>query len=156
MDVDPHREGIRIVEYRHSDVGLLAKIANALGIAWYCVGDNDAEGRRTRTKLKDHLRSAEEEDRMAFPYENIEIHLLGNGYEHVYETFMPEQNRARVESKPGEPDYWREYAGYLPTRSKTRAAAAVAIEMGKERGAGGVSAEIRAVLDKVVSLARGA
>ena len=155
MDVDLHREGIRMVEYSHSGVGLLVKVANELGIAWYCVGDDDSGGKNTRAMLRDHLRSAEEAKRVIFPYENIEIHLLGNGYEHVYETFMPEQNRARVESKPGEPDYWREYAGNLPTRSKTRAAAAVAIEM-EERGAGGVSAEIRAVLDKVVSLARGA
>ena len=154
-NIDLHREGIRMVEYRQSDVGLLAKIANALGIAWYCVGDNDAEGRRTRTKLKDHLRSAEEEDRMAFPYQNIEVHLLSNGYEHVYETFMPEQNRAKIESDPGELGYWRKYADNFPPRSKTRAAAAVAIEM-EERRAVGVSAEIRAVLDKVVSLARGA
>ena len=100
MNVDLHREGIRVVEYRHSDVGLLAKIANALGITWYCVGDNDDQGKKDRKKLKDHLRPAEEAERMAFPYENIEIHLLGNGYEHVYETFMPEQSRARIESKP--------------------------------------------------------
>ena len=153
MDVDLHREGIRIVEYRHSDVGLLAKIANALGIAWYCVGDNDDQGKKDRKKLKNHLRSAEETDRMAFPYENIEVHLLGNGYEHVYKTLMPEQNRAKVKSKPEEPDYWSEYAkNFL---HKTRAAAAVAIEM-EERGAAGVTAEMRDVLDKVVSLARGA
>ena len=155
MNVDLHREGIRVVEYRHSDVGLLAKIANALGIAWYCVGDDDGEGGRTRTKLKDHLRPAEEAERMAFPYENIEIHLLSNGYEHVYETFMPEQNRARIKSKPGDPDYWSEYAGNFPSKYKTRAAAAVAIEM-EGRGAAGVTAEIRDALDKVVSLARGA
>ena len=155
MDVDLHREGIRMVEYSHSDVGLLVKVANALGIAWYCVGDGDSGGKKTRALLKTHLRSAEEVKRAVFPYENIEIHLLGNGYEHVYETFMPEQNRVKIESKPGEPGYWREYAGNLPARSKTRAAAAVALEM-EERGAGGVSAEIRAVLDKVASLARGA
>ena len=155
MNVDLHREGIRVVEYRHSDVGLLAKIANALGITWYCVGDNDDQGKKDRKKLKDHLRPAEEAERMAFPYENIEIHLLGNGYEHVYETFMPEQNRARIESKPDDPNYWSEYAGYFPSKYKTRAAAAVAIEM-EERGAAGVTAEIRDVLDKVVSLARGA
>ena len=155
MDVDLHREGIRMVEYSHSDVGLLVKVANALGIAWYCVGDGDSGGKKTRALLKTHLRSAEEVERAVFPYENIEIHLLGNGYEHVYETFMPEQNRVKIESKPGEPGYWREYAGNLPVRSKTRAAAAVALEM-EERGAGGVSAEIRAVLDKVASLARGA
>ena len=155
MDIDLHREGIREVEYSHSDVGLLVKVANALGIAWYCVGDDDSGGDKTRAMLKAHLRSAEEAKRTVFPYENIEIHLLDNGYEYVYESFMPEQNRAKVESEPGEPDYWREYAGHLPGRSKTRAAAAVAIEM-EERGAEGVTAEIRDVLDKVVSLARGA
>ena len=155
IDIDLHREGIRVVEYKHSDVGLLAKVANQLGIVWYCVGDDDGERRNTRDRLKDHLRSSEEADRVIFPYENIEIHLLGNGYEHVYETFMPEQNRTKVESEPGEPDYWKKYARHLPRRSKTRAAAAVAIEM-EERGADGITAEIRAVLDKVVSLARGA
>ena len=155
MHIDLHREGIRMVEYRHSDVGLLAKIADALGIAWYCVGDDDKEGERTRIRLRDHLRSAKEADRMAFPYENIEIHLLGNGYENVYETFMPEQNRARIERGQDEPDYWRWYARNLPNKYKTRAAAAVAIEM-EERGADGVSVEIRAVLDKVVSFVRGA
>ena len=153
--IDLHREGIRVVEYRHSDVGLLAKVANELGIVWYCVGDDDAEGRRTRDRMKDHLRSAEEADRMVFPYENIEIHLLGNGYEDVYETFMPEQNRARIKSKPDEPGHWGEYAGYFPSKYKTRAAAAVAIEM-EGRGADGITAEIRAVLDKVVLLAQGA
>ena len=153
--IDLHREGIRVVEYRHSDVGLLAKVANELGIVWYCVGDDDGEGRRTRDRLKDHLRSAEEADRMTFPYENIEIHLLGNGYEDVYETFMPEQNRARIKSKPDEPGHWGEYAGYFPSKYKTRAAAAVAIEM-EGRGADGITAEIRAVLDEVVLLAQGA
>ena len=106
-----------------------------------------------KKKLKDYLLSAEETERMTFPYENIEVHLLGSGYEHAYETLMPEQNRAKIKSKPEEPGYWSEYAKNFP--HKTRAAAAVAFEM-EERGAEGVTAEIRAVLDKVVSLARGA
>lgn len=153
IDIDLHREGIRVVEHSHSDVGLLVKVADALGIAWYCVGDDDSGGEKTKIKLKAHLRSTGEARRAVFPYENIEIHLLNSGYEHVYEAFMPEQNRAKIEGEPGEPDYWREYAGHL--KYKTRAAAAVAIEM-EERGADGVTAEIHAVLDKVVSLARGA
>ena len=153
IGVDLHREGIRVVEYRHSDVGLLAKIANALGIAWYCVGDDDCQGKKDRKKLKNHLRSTKEAERMIFPYENIEVHLLGNGYKHVYEKLMSKQNRAKIKSKPEETGYWSEYAKNFP--HKTRAAAAVAIEM-EERGTDGVTAEIRDVLDKVVSLARGA
>ena len=113
------------------------------------------EEKKQKIKLKAHLRSTEEARRAVFPYENIEIHLLNNGYEHVYEAFMPEQNRAKIKGEPGEPDYWREYAGHFPSKYKTRAAAAVAIEM-EERRADGVTAEIRAVLDKIVSLARGA
>ena len=76
-DIDLHREGIRVVEYRQTDVGLLAKIANALGIAWYCVGDADTttDGRQanqTRASLKDHLADSDEADLMVFPYENID------------------------------------------------------------------------------------
>ena len=157
MDIDLHRKGIRVVEYRHSDVGLLVKIANALGIAWYCVGDDDTEGKKTRKKLRDHLGSVQEADRMAFPYEDIEAHLLDNGYGPVYESeeFMPKQNRARIRSTAGEPGYGAEFSRNFPSRHKTRAAAAAAVEM-ETRGASGVTAEIRTVLKRVVSLARGA
>ena len=153
LGIDLDRVGARIVTYKHSGIGLLAKIANALGIAWYCVGDDDEE-EKTRTALRGHLGSAEEKDRMMFPYENIEIHLLENGYENVYERFMPGQNRARMETSPGDPGYAREYSRRLG-RYKTRAAAAVAAEM-ESRGNSGVTTEIRDVLNRVVSLAQDA
>ncbi len=153
--IDLHREGIRVVEYRQTDVGLLAKIANGLGIAWYGVGDDDAEGANTRAKLQEHLSGAQEQDRMVFPYDDIENHLLENRYENVYDAFMPKQNKARVEGAPGDPGYWSRYAKALPGKAKTRAAAAVAAEM-EQRGRDGVTAEIRDVLERVVSLARDA
>ena len=154
LDIDLDRAGVRTVTYKHSGVGLLAKIANALGIAWYCVGDGDGEEKQTKRALRGHMGSAEEKDRMMFPYENIEIHLLQNGYENVYERFMPEQNRAKMETSPGDPGYAREYAERVKNY-KTRAAAAVAVAM-EERGEDGVTAEIRDVLNRAVSLARGA
>ncbi len=86
--IDVHRDGVRLVEYRQTDVGLLAKIANALGIAWYCVGDDDAEGGNTRTALGEYLGGAGEQDRMVFPYDDIEVHLLENGYADVYDAFI--------------------------------------------------------------------
>ena len=39
------RDGVCCVEYSQTNVGVLAKIANQLGIPWYCVMDND-EGRK--------------------------------------------------------------------------------------------------------------
>lgn len=68
---------------------------------------------------------------------------------------MPEQNRTGIDGAPGDPGYWSRYAKALPGRAKTRAAAAVAAEM-EQRGDGGVTAEISDVLERVVSLARGA
>ena len=154
MKIDLHREGIRVVEYSQSDAGLLAKIANALGIFWYCVGDRDDGENNTKTKLMEHLDGAKEEDRMIFPYENIEVNLLSNGYEEVYEELMPRQNKDRIESTPGQPNYWSEYAKNFPPKHKTRAAAAAAVEM-ETQDEDQITNEIRDILDKVKSLARG-
>ena len=153
--IDLHREGIRVVEYRQTDVGLLAKIANALGIAWYCVGDDDAEGENTRAALRAHLGGVDEQDRMVFPYEDIEVHLLENGYDDVYDDFMPDQKRATIEGARGDAGYWSSYAHALPGKKKTRAAAAVAAAM-EQRANDGVTAEIRGVLNRVVASARDA
>ena len=122
-----HREGVRMVEFKQSDVGMLTKVANALGIPWYCVGDDDDNRPKDEPKPRQNLSGAAEADRFVFPYPNIEEHLKTNGYAAVY--------------------------GRYRKRHKTRAAAEVAIEM-ESRGKAGVTAEIRAVLQKVVSLAR--
>ena len=155
LDENLHREGVRLVEYRQSDVGWLIKVANALGIGWYCVGDNDNERQNTEAKVRDNLCSEKEVDRVVFPYVNIEIHLLSNGYDYVYERHMPDQNREKISKLRGDPDYWWEYAENFPKRAKTRAAAEVALEM-EIRGEQGVTAEIRDVLDRVISLSGGA
>ena len=126
LNLNLHREGVRVVEFKQSDVGMLAKIANALGIPWYCVGDDDANRQKDEPKLRENLAGAEEADRFVFPYPNIEEHLKANGYAEVY--------------------------GRYRKRHKTRAAAEVALEM-EARGEAGVTPEIRAVLEKVVSLA---
>ena len=128
LDLNLHREGIRVVDFSQSDVGMLTKVANALGIAWYCVGDDDSNRIKVEPKLKQNLDGAHEADRFVFPYPDIERNLRSNGYEDIYKR--------------------------LPRRAKTKAAAEVATTM-EDRGKTGVTAEIRAVLQKTVSLARG-
>lgn len=151
LGIDLHRCGVRIVAYRSSDISLFAKVANALGILWYCVADDDDEGRKTREKVERHLHSADEKDRIVLPYDNIEVHLLSNGYECIYSALMPEQKMAEVRNTKRDSNYWNAYAKIFGKGKKTEAAAAVAIEM-EERGANGVSMEICAVLEKVKSL----
>ena len=126
LGLDVHREGVRVVEFSQSDVGMLTKVANALGIPWFCVGDDDGKRKKVEPRLKENLVGADDTDRVAFPYRNIETHLTEGGYREVY---------------------GRHRKGH-----KTRAAAEVAVEM-ENRGKKGVTPEIRSVLEKVVSLA---
>jgi len=155
MGVNLHRAGVRVVEYSQTDVGLLAKVADELGIPWYCVVDDDSGRAKYEPAVLGNLGGASAADRLCLPYANAEIHLLSNGYDGVYAALMPTQNLSRVTKIAGDPGYWEEYADHLPSKAKTRGAAAVAMEM-EARGPTGVTAEIQAVLAKVVSLAGGA
>ena len=125
---DFHQESVCVVEFRQSDVGMLIKIANAFGILWYCVGDDDANREQEEKKLKKNLSGTDETDRFVFPYENLEEYLKGNGYANVYQ----------------------QYSGKY---KKTEAAATVAQEM-RDRGQSGVPQEIRSIIEKTVSRAK--
>ena len=149
-----HRDGIRVVEYSQSDVGLLAKVANALGIPWHCVIDNDLGRTQYEKKVQKNLDGASEAERFCLPYRNMETHLLGNGYDKMYKQYMSKQTLAKLTKKPGDPDYWSDYADQFPKGYKTRAAASVAIEM-ESRGATGVTPELCTVLNTVRILAKG-
>lgn len=151
MGLNLHRQGVRVVEYSQSDVGLLARVANMLGIPWYCVVDDDKGRPQYEPIVLANLGSAVAADRLVFPYVNPEIHLLENGFDGVYAQLMSPQNLAKVTKQLGDPDYWTDYAQALPSKAKTRGAAAVALEMEK-RGSRSVTAEISKVLQKIVAL----
>ena len=154
-DLDLHKEGVRLVEFRHSGIDIMVKVANALGIAWYCVGDDDTQRSQTEPKLRQALDGAKEEDRYTFPYPNIEVHLLSNGFENVYSRYMPEQNLKKIKKGQGDPEYWKEYCKYFPNRNKTKAAVDIALEWAKPNVSRTVTPKIRSVLGKAISLARG-
>ena len=154
LGINLHREGVRLVEYRQSDVGMFVKVADALGIAWYCVGDDDDQRAKTERDLRDARPRSSGAVPMAFPYQDLETHLLSNGYDGVYEKHMPIQNRDRITIQRTDPGYWRDYAKNFPSKAKTRAAAEVAIEMETGRESG-VTGTIRGILEEVVRLARG-
>jgi len=154
LQVDLHREGVRIVEFRQSDLGMLAKVANALAIPWYCVIDDDSARAQNEGGAKANPVTAAEQDPLVFPYRDPETHLLENGFDAVYAPFMSAQNLAKIQTPTGGAGYWAEYADNLPRRAKTRGAAAAALDM-EARGAGSVTAVLKSVIDKSVALARG-
>ena len=152
LKIDLSRTGVRLVEYSQTDVGVIAKVANALGIPWFCVADDDSGRGKYEDTVRKNFGGAVEADRLIFPYRNMETHLLSNGYDEVYASFMPAQNLAKLSKKPRDSSYWSDYADKLPGRSKPRVAAMIAAKM-QERGASGVTAEIRGILEKMVALA---
>lgn len=151
-----HRDGVRVVEFTQSGIEIMVKVAESLGIPWYCVADDDPEGRNYVDKAKAVVGGSHGEDRVALPYISPEVHLLKNGYESIYRRYLSTASLERMVNRPGDPDYWTEYADLVSKRrgAKTRAAAEVAFEM-EAKGEAGVTGEIREVLEKAVSLAGG-
>ena len=79
LGLDLEREGVRCVEFSRTDVGMLAKVANQLGIAWYCVLDDDTGRRKYENPVRAQLGGASEIDRLAIPYDNVELLLCQTG-----------------------------------------------------------------------------
>jgi putative ATP-dependent endonuclease of the OLD family len=152
MGVNLHRQGVRIIEYSQSDVGVFAKVANFLGIPWYCVIDDDSGRPKYEPKAIDHLAGAPQADRIALPYPNMEVHLLANGHEGVYQGLMPTQAMQKITIQPGAPGYWDQFAAAFPARKKTRAAVLAAANI-ESAGIGATTAELRSVVESVVRLA---
>ena len=155
IELDMHREGIEVVEYRHTSVGMLVKVADALGIAWYCVADNDRQGKTTKRSIEQDQRDENGEDRCVLPYKSLEHHLISEGYRDVYQQFISNQNLDKIKERRGTPEYLSAFAEALPNKKKTQAASAAAAAM-IERRAEGVSAVIQRILERTFALAGGA
>ena len=66
LGLNLHQEGIRLVAFKHSGPAILAKVANALGISWCCVGDDDSERAKVERNLRPELNGANEAERTRF------------------------------------------------------------------------------------------
>jgi putative ATP-dependent endonuclease of OLD family len=153
LGVDLERAGVRCVEYSQTDVGMLALIANQLGIAWYCVCDDDKGRRKYEQRIKSQLGSVAEADRLVFPYKNVERFLCDRGVGDVYVSRMSDQKTQPTAAK-GTATYWEEVLAALPNGFSKPAVAMDAV-MKMKAGDVGVPSELRDILEKAVELAGG-
>lgn len=100
------RAGVCCVEYSQTDVGMLAKVANQLGIAWYCVIDDDSGRRTYERSVRRQIASAPEGDRIATTYENMEQLLCESGFGDLYEHHVSAQDILRAAER-NTTEYWR-------------------------------------------------
>jgi putative ATP-dependent endonuclease of OLD family len=80
MSIDLERHGIRIVPYRQVEADTFAKIANDLGIHWFCLADGDDVGAKTRKSLLPLLSGRTEADSIGIlPAATMELFLCEHG-----------------------------------------------------------------------------
>ena len=124
--LDLERAGIRCVEFGQTDVAMLAKVANDLGISWYCVVDNDSGESKYTGSLRAQIRDVAEEDRLILPYENVERFLCEHGFGSLYESRISGQ-KAQPTAKRGTSEYWMQVLSALPNRYSKPAVALEAV-----------------------------
>ena len=151
LEVDLDRAGVRCVEFSQTDVGMLAKVANSLGIAWYCVLDNDSGRQKYERRVRNQFDAAVEADRLTMPYESVERMLCDNGFGALYESRMSRQ-KPQPTCATGTSAYWAEVLNALPNNySKPEVAADAVARMTARRIP--VPAPLSGILNKAVELA---
>jgi putative ATP-dependent endonuclease of OLD family len=103
------KNGIRCIDYRQSDISLFIKVADAMGIHWIAIPDNDSQGRPDQEKIRAALNGRREQDlNFPLPEENIEIHLCANGFTEIYENFLTKESRRNIIVEKTDPDYYKQ------------------------------------------------
>ena len=154
LGLDLEREGVRCVEFSQTDVGMLAKVANQLGIAWYCVLDDDRGRKQYENRVRAQLGGASETDRLAIPYDNMELLLCQSGFGELFESRMSSQN-PQPSSTKGTAQYWHEVLNALPKGySKPAVAAEAVAKMAATENALPVPGTLSDILKKAIELAR--
>lgn len=107
MGVNLERSGVRCVGYRQADIGLFLAVADALGIQWVILTDNDAEGQKTIAKARAKLNGRSPRPRLQIMSEsNIEHHLCATGYGDIYEAFLNPDLRKQITVTKTDVAYW--------------------------------------------------
>ncbi|HHV13913.1 MAG: DUF2813 domain-containing protein [Candidatus Methanomethylophilus sp.] len=103
------RNGIRCIAYRQSDISLFIEVAEAMGIHWVALTDNDLQGKGDQGKVRAALELCEENDTLfIMPEENIEQHLCKSGFAHVYESFLTPESEAKIKVEKTDSNYHKQ------------------------------------------------
>jgi putative ATP-dependent endonuclease of OLD family len=155
LGLDLEREGVRIVQYAQVMPEPFIRLADDLGIRWFCFSDGDQEGQKYRNAAVGLLNGrTEAECVLALLHPNVEVHLCEAGFGAVYEAEVAEQKKASITLQPGDPGYWEQVVKATPRRRKEARAIKVIEEM-RKLGAGSVPPVLKSVLERVIHLAGG-
>lgn len=156
LGLDLEQAGVRCVEYRLGDIDYFLDAANALGIAWHCLTDADAQGASDAQKALNRVPGTPSRTwrhiSILVGSASIEPYLAANGFLDVYEAIaVPAKKVAKLTTAPGTPGYSDQIIKCIP--DKPSAAYAV-VEAMRQRGAASVPKALRSAVMKAIALAR--
>ncbi len=144
MDRDLDRAGVRLVKITGAGPEMFVKAAEALGIRWRCVVDDDDAGRRYRRSIAKVVGQEAAARRVSSPYVSPEECLLDGGFDELYER------RPTVGDRP--PSVRPQSLKTVPKRGTKPAAAAEAVEL-IEADPDRLPAAIRDIVSDVLAVA---
>ena len=159
LEIDLPGHGIRIVEYSQAGgPSIFIKVADALGISWYIVADNDEGGKKYIEAARNLLNDREETNHISvLQFPNIDILLCCSGYGEPYHKGVGPQKVGDLTCPEGTIDYWKQvYKIVNNTRRFSKPAAALdSLMLMQMKGSDGVPGELKDILYRVITLAGG-
>lgn len=153
LGYDLDRLGVRFINTRYSGVEPLVKVATALGIGWYFVGDGDDQGRNDEKTCQQYLRGRDPAKHICvLPWPNIEVVLCESGFGHIYEGHISEQKKGRITAAKGTPGYWAQVVSAQPNKDKPSRIRESMADM-RTRGAGSVSPSLKTMIEAAIAIA---
>lgn len=133
LNLDFHKKGIRIIEYSQGNLTTFIKLADALGIHWFVVTDNDQGGIDYLNEAKLLLNGRDEKIHMQhIPFQNMDILLCYKSGDEPYRRAINSTDLLSLSTNYGDKTvkFYEELYKKLPRKfSKPKAANEVIINM---------------------------
>ena len=159
LSINLNRHGIRIVEISQAGgPSIFIKVADAFGISWHLVADNDPGGEDYIADARSHLNGRSEASHITkLSQSNMDILLCCNGYGKPYRDGVPDSITSKLTATKDSPEYWSQVYKIIKHRRgfSKPAAAMETIMMMQSRGATGVPSEIEGIIEKGIVLTGG-
>lgn len=156
LGIDLDRAGVRLVQYAQVWPVPLIRLANELGIAWFCLADGDSAGQKYKKAAVELLGGRTEADHvLALPESTIEVCLCTAGFGAPYAANISEQKRTLITSAQGAAGYWDQVYKAQSDRKAKEALALEVVEAIRAQGAASIPPVLKGALDAVVRLAAG-
>lgn len=152
---DLQLEGVSCIEFQQIGIGVdvLTKFADAMGIEWHVVSDNDTSGTDYAEAAKQQLGARDEQRQISqLQHGDLELFLCMEGYGSLYEGYVAPDKQGSVTAQHGTLDYWKQVTDGQINRTKTRAAVEVVEEM-ETHGIGGIPQQLRQIVECALELA---